>query len=168
MGRPGQRRDSILVVRGADSCQDEHSELRSADMADLSDSLQFLREHLTKHPESTYAEAKAAAKNKGLQVWPIMYGRAKSLLGLVPTRKRGEAKKAREQAMRRGPGRPRRVDGVRRGPGRPPKTRNGEVRRGLIGTGMDGFLAAMRSQDQERIALRVALEKIRDVVSSVL
>ncbi len=63
---------------------------------------------LKKDKEVAYADVKAAAQKKGLVVWPIMYGRAKGLLGLVPIAPRGEGKiKRRKKASARRPNRSR-------------------------------------------------------------
>ncbi len=47
---------------------------------------------LTANPESTYADVKDKAEKKGFTIFPVMYGRAKALLGLVKVSPRGEGR----------------------------------------------------------------------------
>ncbi len=54
--------------------------------------MDFILAQLKKNKGVAYADVKAAAQKKGLVVWPIMYGRAKALLGLVPSAPRGKGK----------------------------------------------------------------------------
>ncbi len=103
----------------------------------------------------TYAEVKAAADRKRVTVYPIMFGRAKALLGLVKVAKRGQGKAARRKAGKRGPGRPRKV-------GR---------RRSTPANSLDGLqqlVATMRQQERENHAMRAALAKIGELVSGAV
>src|SRR5262245_38675474 len=94
-------------------------------MADKAESyssplMQLVVEQLKKDKKASFADIKAVAAKKGLTLYPITFGRAKALLKLVPSAKRGEGKAARARAEgKRGPGRPPKAG--RRGPGRPPK-----------------------------------------------
>src|SRR5262245_24209463 len=86
--------------------------------------MQLVVEQLKKDKKASFADIKAVAARKGMTLYPITYGRAKGLLGLVPVAKRGTGKTARGKAAaaRRGPGRPRKDGSApRRGPGRPRK-----------------------------------------------
>ena len=140
---------------------------------------------LEKDRKATFADVKAAAEKKGLTVYPITYGRAKALLGLVPSAKRGEGKAARASAgltPKRGPGRPRK-DGSpaqprtgKRGPGRPPKSSYGEVRRGPgrprrqsspLDT-LDALVSEMRQSERSTATYRAALEKALEVINGAL
>lgn len=60
--------------------------------------IEFVKETLKENPEASYKEIKARAKLAGLTVYPVVYGRAKALLGLVPTAPYGSKSKARRQA----------------------------------------------------------------------
>lgn len=60
--------------------------------------IEFVKEKLKENPEASYKEIKARAKLAGLTVYPVVYGRAKALLGLVPTAPYGSKSKARRQA----------------------------------------------------------------------
>lgn len=55
----------------------------------------FLLAALEKDRGASYGDLKAAAEKKDLEVFPIMYGRAQALLGIVKAAKRGEGKAAK-------------------------------------------------------------------------
>lgn len=59
---------------------------------------EFLVNELRREPALAYAELRDRAAAKGFTIAPIMYGRAKAVLGLVPVRPRGT--KAAEKAAR--------------------------------------------------------------------
>jgi hypothetical protein len=83
---------------------------------------------LKKDKTASYADLKAKADDKKLKVFPIMYGRAKALLGLVPMAKRGEGKMAQAKAA---------GDAVRRGrpPGPAGGSKSAQIRE-LLDSGM--------------------------------
>src|SRR5262245_25055019 len=96
--------------------------------------MQLVVSELKKNKRTTFADVRAAAAKKKLTLYPITFGRAKALLGLVKVAKRGQGKAARARAAagpKRGPGRPRKngspaqLRAGRRGPGRPPKSSYG-------------------------------------------
>ncbi len=73
--------------------------------------LSFLLSRLKANPKADYASLRKAAEKRKLKVWPIMYGRAQAMLGLVPMAKRGQGKAAKAKAGKAGktprkPGRP--------------------------------------------------------------
>ncbi len=120
--------------------------------------LAFLVEALKKDKNIVYADAAAAAKKKGLEVWPIMFGKAKLMLGHVKAGSGAAKKKAA-----RGPGRPPKVEG-KRGPGRPPKAAS-------IGgdfSSLDGIVQVVRNSQQDLARYRSAIEKIQGVISAIL
>ena len=63
-----------------------------------SPAMEFVVAALKKNPKVEYAAVKEAASKKGLTVFPIMYGRAKALLGLVKVSPRGTGKAAKAKA----------------------------------------------------------------------
>lgn len=63
-----------------------------------SPAMEFLVNSLKKDKSATYGDLKAKADEKKLKVFPIMFGRAKALLGLVKVAKRGTGKHARASA----------------------------------------------------------------------
>ena len=58
-----------------------------------SPAMEFVVAALKKNPKVEYASLKESAAKKGLTIFPIVYGRAKALLGLVPVAPRGSKKK---------------------------------------------------------------------------
>lgn len=54
--------------------------------------MEFVLGELRTNPELTFAELKARANLHRIKVYPVSYGRAKALLGLVPTRPRAPRK----------------------------------------------------------------------------
>ena len=63
-----------------------------------SPAFEFTTDLLRQEPKIAYAEVKARAVARGLNVPPILYGRAKAFLGLVPTAPRGSKKLAKATA----------------------------------------------------------------------
>ena len=67
-----------------------------------SPAMDFIIAQLKKEPTVEYRTVKDRADERGMTIYPIMYGRAKALLGLVPTRPRKEkAGKARQGSLRK-------------------------------------------------------------------
>src|SRR5262249_54250972 len=118
--------------------------------------LAFIVESLKKNKSASYADIKAAADKKKLKVWPIMYGRAKLLLGHVKGAKRGTGKSARAKA---GTGIP-----AKRGPGRPRK--NAHQSNGAAD--FDSIIRSVRSTQADVGRFRTVLERISGMVSDVL
>ncbi len=58
---------------------------------------EFLVEQLRAQPTVSYGELRREAEARGLKLAPIMYGRAKALLGLVPVRPRGQGRARKAQ-----------------------------------------------------------------------
>lgn len=94
----------------------------------------FLVESLKKDKTAAYADLKAKADEKKLKVFPVMYGRAKAMLGLVNVAKYGTGKFARASAAKAGSrGRP--ADG---------SSKSGQVRE-LLKTGMSAAEIAKKA-----------------------
>ena len=124
-----------------------------------SPSMAFAVAQLEKNPRIAFGDLKAAADKKGLQVVPIIYGRAKKALGL---QRRAPIKPGRRVAGRSTvapvPGvdeavveKPRR--------GRPPKA---------LPTALDGSLSALMEAVQQAEVHRKALEQIRSILDEAL
>lgn len=109
---------------------------------------------------AAYADIRASAEKKGLTIYPIMYGRAQALLGIVKSAKRGTGKVAKASAAKAAG-----LPVVRRGPGRPRKNPLPVVA-GL--EGIQGIVDAVKSSQREVGRFRVALERIQGVVASAL
>jgi hypothetical protein len=87
--------------------------------------MEFLVDSLKRNPKAAYADIKAKADEKKLKLFPIMFGRAQLLLGIVKGAKRGTGKAAKAAAAKTGKaGRP--IDG---------SSKSSQVR-ALLATGM--------------------------------
>lgn len=65
-----------------------------------SPAMEFLMSALKDNPKSVYADLKAKADEKKLKVFPIMFGRAQAMLGIVKMAKRGSGKAAKAKAAK--------------------------------------------------------------------
>jgi len=118
--------------------------------------MEFIVAQLKRNPKVAYADVRAAAEKKKLLIYPIMYGRAQALLGIVKTSPRGSKKRKKTG---RGPGRPRKVG--RRGPGRPRKTTDPV-------DALQAMVADYRDNEREMNRIRKVLESIRDLCDRAL
>lgn len=118
--------------------------------------MDFIVDSLKNNKHALYADIAEAAKKRGHTIYPIMYGRAKAMLKLVPVAPRGQGRKGAVKSGR-GPGRP----PAKRGPGRPPKS--------VAAAGsLDAVISALKEGDRERDRYRRALEQIRSILVSIL
>jgi len=116
-----------------------------------SGSMDFIVAHLKKHKQASYAEIRAAAEAKKLQVYPIMYGRAQALLGIVKSKPRGQGKARKKAAASvRGGGRPRKRAG------------------GIDTNALDNVIAAVKTSEQDKARYRSALDRIRVILGNAL
>ena len=53
-----------------------------------SPAMSFLTRYIQRNKTAAYGDVAAAAKRSGHDIYPVMYGRAKALLGLVPVKRR--------------------------------------------------------------------------------
>jgi len=110
---------------------------------------------LKRNPQATYGDIKARADAKSLTVYPIMFGRAQAMLGIVKSAPRGTAKvaKARAVAGKRG----KRASA----PPPPPEMKS-----------LDDVFAFAKANEasiaQERDALRAALQQIHETSGALL
>jgi hypothetical protein len=100
-----------------------------------SPALEFLVDSLKRNPKAVYADLKAKADEKKLKVFPVMFGRAKLLLGLVKAAKRGTGKFAQASAAKRAAAAPSSAETGRRGRQPDANSKSGKIRE-LLGTGM--------------------------------
>ncbi len=122
--------------------------------------MDFLMDALKADRNAVYREVAEAAAKKKLKVFPIMWGRAKALLGLVKVAPRGQGKMAKAKAAKAaGSAAP-----AKRGPGRPPKAASV----GTLGGSLDGIIAAVKSSEQAKARYRSALEKIQSILADAL
>jgi hypothetical protein len=122
--------------------------------------MDFIVAQLKRNPKVAYADVKERASKKRLEIYPIMYGRAKALLGLVPVAARGESKSNKKNKItKRGPGRPRGATGRR--PGRPPK-----ISAPLAA--VQDLVSNIEAHARENADLRDTLTKIRTMIDRIL
>jgi len=119
------------------------------------EALAFIVAALKANKGVSYGDVKERADKKGLRIYPVMYGRAKALLGLVKVSPRGQGRFA---LAKRG------LLPARR-PGRP--ARSGSSVGSSI-DGLQGMLASIRNSEQERQRLRGTLERVRMMVTEAL
>ena len=123
--------------------------------------MEFIVDSLKSNRGVAYRDIAEAAAKKKLKVFPIMFGRAQALLGIVKSAARGQGKAAKAaKAARAKAGA---QMGVKRGPGRPRKN----PLPGFDGT-LDGIVAAVKGSEQAKARYRTALERIQSILADVL
>jgi hypothetical protein len=95
-----------------------------------SPAMDLLVSALKSNPKATYADLKAKADAKSLKLYPIMFGRAQALLGIVKSAKRGSGKAAKATAAKKA-----RAAGTGGGRKDDPSSKSGRIR-ALLSTGM--------------------------------
>ena len=131
-----------------------------------STAMDYIVSRLKRNPKVEYASVKKGAAKKRLTVYPIMYGRAKLLLGLV---KAGQGKSKKAKATKRGPGRPRKT--TKRGPGRPRKAigRGGRPSKASSPiAAVQDLVSIVEGHARSNRELRETLEKVRNMIDRVL
>ena len=123
----------------------------------------FLVSALEKKPDAVYGDLKAKAEQKGMVVFPIMYGRAKAALGLVPSGRGPAKKKTTERTTTR---KTAAATSAPKRRGRPPKARS--AARNGADPRLNDLIGLIQSASTDRERMRSALEKIRDVIQSAL
>jgi hypothetical protein len=121
--------------------------------------MEFIVDALKSDRNAQYKDIAEAAGKKKMKVFPIMFGRAQALLGIVKSSPRGQGKAARAKATAAG------ASGAvaKRGPGRPRKN----AVAGFDGT-LEGIVSAVKSSEQAKAMYRGALERIQAILSDVL
>jgi hypothetical protein len=97
--------------------------------------MDFLVAELKKNRKAAYADIKAKADKKKLKLYPIMYGRAQALLGIVKSAKRGSGKAAKATAAKKAKAAGTASVGKSRGRQIDPSSKSGRIRE-LLSTGM--------------------------------
>lgn len=123
--------------------------------------MDFLVESLKSDRNAVYKDVAEAAAKKKLTVYPIMWGRAKALLGYVKVAPRGQGKMAKAKAAAKS-GAP----AAKRGPGRPRK--NAAPAASGFGGTLDSIVAAVKGSEQTRAKYRTALERIQAILADAL
>lgn len=122
---------------------------------------EFLVAELRREPNMLYAELRRRAEAKGFPIAPIMYGRAKAVLGLVPVKPRG-SKKDKEAAAAATQAAPRVLKQVESVAADRFSQKLEEVRN------LDQLVQAVKELDAERRRLRGLLEKIVTMIDEAL
>lgn len=116
---------------------------------------QFAVETLRLSPDISFQDLKLRAGMAGLKMQPIVYGRAKALLGLVPTKPR-QPRRSREEA-------PRTLRQVESAAILQAQMPNSEV-----SSTLDNLVNALRALEGERQRLRATLAAIQATVDQAL
>ena len=119
--------------------------------------MDFIVDSLKSNRGAKYADIAEAAAKKKLKIYPIMFGRAQALLGIVKQAPRGQGKMARARAAKAGAP-------PKRGPGRPPKAASDGAFAGTI----EGIVAAVKSSETAKARYRAALERIQAIIAEAL
>ncbi len=122
----------------------------------------FLVGELRREPQISYGELRQRAEANGFPIAPIMYGRAKAVLGLVPVRPRGSKRAAAEAAANGVPAMPRMLMQVESVAADRFTRKLEEVRN------LDQLVAAVKELDAERRRLRTLLENVVTMIDEAL
>ena len=127
---------------------------------------EFIIASLNKNKKASYKDIAAAAAAKKLKVFPVMFGRAQAMLGIIKQAKRGKGKRARVKAdvvrVKVVIPRPAVVVG-KRGPGRPRKNANA-----VLDSTLKSIIAIVKSGELEKARYHKALERIQRLVADAL
>ena len=134
--------------------------------------MEFIVDSLNSNRSAAYKDIAEAAAKKKLKIYPIMFGRAQALLGIVKAAPRGQGKaakaakaKAAKTAAPAAAAAPSLLAPVKRGPGRPRK--NPLPAPAFDGT-LEGIVAAVKGSEQAKARYHAALSKIQAILAEVL
>ncbi|MEM7203820.1 MAG: hypothetical protein AAF628_26390 [Planctomycetota bacterium] len=124
-----------------------------------SPAMEFVIGQLRRDPNIEYRVVKEAAAAEGLTLYPIVYGRAKALLGLVEVAPRGTAKKA---AARRNS-----LAKIGGNHGRRPRSAGANDRSGSPLASLEAMIEDMRDVQDQRDRYRSALDEIARILDDI-
>jgi hypothetical protein len=133
--------------------------------------MDFIVDALKSNRSAAYKDIAEAASKKKLTIYPIMFGRAQALLGIVKAAPRGQgkaakaAKAAKAKAEGAAPAVAAAPTPAKRGPGRPRK--NPVAAPAFDGT-LEGIVAAVKGSEQAKARYHAALSKIQAILAEVL
>ena len=119
--------------------------------AKKSEALQFTRCFLREKPDASFAEIRDAAAERDMKIYPIVFGRAKALEGLVKVAPYGSKKRAREAQQA--------AAGAAEAPRAAPEASTVPIERVISG---------MRANHEDRERYRAALLKISAILDEIL
>lgn len=122
----------------------------------------FLVQELRREPNLLYAELRERCEAKGWKIAPIMYGRAKAVLGLVPVKPRGTGKRAVASAASAAPAAPMILKQVESVAADRFQKHLADVRQ------VDQLVAVVKELDNDRRRLRELLERIVSMIDEAL
>lgn len=121
-----------------------------AEKSSNSPAMAFILEFLKEHGDTPYAQVRAAAEKDGHNIYPIMYGRAKTLLGLITE----DSKRRRRR---------------RKSDDRPAKLRQGGPdSTDASANELSSFLERYRELEEERNRYRAALLGVEKLLRETL
>lgn len=122
----------------------------------------FLVQELRREPNLLYAELRERCEARGWKIAPIMYGRAKAVLGLVPVKPRGTGKRAVATAANAAPAAPMILKQVESVAADRFQKHLADVRQ------VDQLVAVVKELDNDRRRLRELLERIVSMIDEAL
>ena len=124
--------------------------------------MDFIVDALKSNRSAAYKDIAEAAAKKKLTIYPIMFGRAQALLGIVKAAPRGQGKMAKAKAAKAAPAA---AAPAKRGPGRPRK--NAVAAPAFDGT-LEGIVSMVKGSEQAKARYHAALSKIQAILADVL
>lgn len=118
----------------------------------------FLVTELKQNQQARYGDLLAAASAKGLKVYPVMFGRAQAMLGIVKQSKRGAGKVARRKLQQRAA-----VRSAGHGSDQGRKSRGLSAEEALA-----RVLEVIKSNELDRRRYRAALQRIQGLIAAAL
>lgn len=132
-------------------------------MTKKSETLEFTRRYLRDKPDASFAEIRDAAAAEDLKIYPIVFGRAKALEGLVKVAPYGSKKKAKEAAEASAA-----ASAAAKIPTPQPPPATGVSRPGLTPESIEAVISGMREHHEDRQRYRDALIRISEILDDVL
>lgn len=129
-----------------------------------SSAFDFAIEQLRINPDLSFQDLKQRGTMAGLRLMPIVYGRAKALLGLVPVKPR----QPRAKKMPEAPLSLRQVDSAEAMPRPMPRPAAQPAQTSLALGSLEQLVTALRELENERQRLRAALAAIQACVDEAL
>ena len=127
-----------------------------------SPALDYAMRELTRRPDATYQELKAHCDQNGWRLPPILYGRAKALLGQVPVKPRTTKRQREAAAASSAPAPALRLRQVESVDAAAFSAKLDNIRN------LDQLVATVREIDAERRRLRDLLEKVVEMIDEAL